>query len=195
VSFNFGRKEIKVEEYGDIVLKMRKLKAAYGIKLSRPKFGFMFNVEKGLSRLKSRKQKSVKTAYLLAIFLGPFGAHHFYLNRWFLGVVYLCTFGILGFGWIVDLFRIPSLVEDENDNDESHRNEKNLIDAYLVWFPFGLIGESSILGRGLSLLRSYGILDFTYTNAINIYHYTSPGQVKPKTTKLVFADFPLSTQY
>lgn len=146
MSFNFGRKEIKVEEYGDIVLKMRRLKTAYGIKLSRPKFGFMFNVEKGLSRLKSRKQKSVKTAYLLAIFLGPFGAHHFYLNRWFLGVVYLCTFGILGFGWIVDLFRIPSLVEDENDNDESHRNEKNVIDAYLVWFPFGLIGECSFLG-------------------------------------------------
>ena len=120
---------------------MEKLKKVYGIKIRKPDLGFMFNVEKGLEKLKSRKHKSIRTAYLLAIFLGPFGAHHFYLNRWFLGFVYLCTFGILGVGWILDLFRISSLVEDENDNDETHRNNKNLLDAYLVWFPCGIIGE------------------------------------------------------
>lgn len=121
----------------------KQIKKTYGIKFPRPKFGFMFNVEKGLNKLKSHKQKSVKTAYLLAIFLGPFGAHHFYLNRWFMGVVYLLTFGIFGVGWIIDLFRIRSMVEDENEacDDDKYKTEKTVLDSYLVWFPFGIIGK------------------------------------------------------
>lgn len=58
------------------------IKKTYGSKFLSPKCGFMFNVENELNKLKYHKQNTVKTAYLLAIFLGPVGAHHFYLNRW-----------------------------------------------------------------------------------------------------------------
>ncbi|MCP2504036.1 MAG: TM2 domain-containing protein [Candidatus Poseidoniaceae archaeon] len=59
-------------------------------------------------------QKDTLVAYLLWLFLGFFGAHRFYLNNIGLGFVYLFTFGIFGFGWIIDLFLIPDLVRRQN---------------------------------------------------------------------------------
>jgi TM2 domain-containing membrane protein YozV len=53
---------------------------------------------------------------LLALFLGSFGAHHFYLRRTGLGVLYLCFFwtgipGILGF---IECFFMPGRVREFN---------------------------------------------------------------------------------
>lgn len=42
----------------------------------------------------------------LCIFLGPFGGHYFATKRWRMGILYLCTFGLLYVGWIVDIIRI-----------------------------------------------------------------------------------------
>lgn len=42
------------------------------------------------------------TALLLCIFLGYFGAHKFYAGRKGMGILYLCTAGLCGIGWIVD---------------------------------------------------------------------------------------------
>ena len=47
--------------------------------------------------------KSRTIALLLCFFLGVFGAHRFYVGRYFLGIVFFFTFGFLGFGWLVDL--------------------------------------------------------------------------------------------
>ncbi|XP_063959227.1 uncharacterized protein LOC135154915 [Lytechinus pictus] len=46
--------------------------------------------------------------------LGPFGLHHFYLRNWKMGVAYLFTCGFLGVGWLIDAFRMRSLVEESN---------------------------------------------------------------------------------
>ena len=46
---------------------------------------------------------SLLVGYLLWIF-GFLGAHRFYFGRPISGTVYLFTFGLLGIGWIVDLF-------------------------------------------------------------------------------------------
>jgi hypothetical protein len=55
-------------------------------------------------------------AYLL--WLGwPFGLaglHRFYLGRPISGFFYLITWGFLGIGQIIDLFRMPRLVREEN---------------------------------------------------------------------------------
>ena len=59
-------------------------------------------------------QKDTLVAYLLWLFLGFFGAHRFYLNNIVIGVVYLFTFGLFGFGWLLDLFLIPDLVRRQN---------------------------------------------------------------------------------
>lgn len=45
-------------------------------------------------------------AGLLCVFLGYFGAHYFYARRWGMGLLYLCTVGLFGIGWLVDIFRI-----------------------------------------------------------------------------------------
>ena len=50
-------------------------------------------------------------AYVLWIF-GFMGAHRFYLGRSISGSIYFCTFGLFGIGWFIDLFLIPSMVED-----------------------------------------------------------------------------------
>ena len=36
------------------------------------------------------------------MFLGFFGAHKFYEGKIGMGVLYLLTFGLFGFGWIID---------------------------------------------------------------------------------------------
>ena len=51
---------------------------------------------------------SLLVGYLLWIF-GFLGAHRFYFGRPISGTVYLFTFGLLGIGWIVDLFLMPKL--------------------------------------------------------------------------------------
>lgn len=50
--------------------------------------------------------KSKKTALILCIFLGPIGAHYFYVGRWGKGLLYLFTGGLFVIGWITDIFSI-----------------------------------------------------------------------------------------
>lgn len=47
-------------------------------------------------------------AALLCIFLGPLGAHYFYVKRFGMGLLYLFTAGLFCFGWLYDIFRILS---------------------------------------------------------------------------------------
>ena len=63
---------------------------------------------------------STGTAYLLWLFLGFMGAHRFYLGRMGTGLVYLFTGGVFGLGWLVDMFRIPSLVRESNLRQRYH---------------------------------------------------------------------------
>lgn len=49
-----------------------------------------------------RKPKNKWTAFLLCFFLGFLGAHKFYEGKTGMGVLYIFTFGLLGFGWLID---------------------------------------------------------------------------------------------
>jgi TM2 domain-containing membrane protein YozV len=51
-------------------------------------------------------RKSKKVALMLCVFLGIFGAHKFYVGKIGMGILYLFTFGLFGFGWIVDIILI-----------------------------------------------------------------------------------------
>jgi TM2 domain-containing membrane protein YozV len=51
---------------------------------------------------------SVLVGYLLWLF-GFLGAHRFYYGKKVSGVIYLCTLGLLGVGWLFDLFWMPVL--------------------------------------------------------------------------------------
>ena len=53
---------------------------------------------------------------LLALFLGTFGAHHFYLRRTGLGILYLCFFwtGIPAIAGFIECFFMPLRVREFN---------------------------------------------------------------------------------
>ena len=50
--------------------------------------------------------KSRAIALILALFFGYFGAHCFYAGRVGRGLLFLFTFGLLGFGWVWDIIMI-----------------------------------------------------------------------------------------
>ena len=53
-------------------------------------------------------------AWLLLTFLGLFGIHRFYLGEWVTGLIWLCTGGVFGFGWLYDLWTLNGQVSEAN---------------------------------------------------------------------------------
>lgn len=49
------------------------------------------------------KAKNKWVAFWLCLFLGIFGVHKFYEGNTKMGIIYLCTFGLCGVGWIIDI--------------------------------------------------------------------------------------------
>jgi len=45
-------------------------------------------------------------AWLLLAFAGLFGIHRMYMGKWLTGLLYLCTLGLFGFGYIYDLWTL-----------------------------------------------------------------------------------------
>lgn len=85
-------------------------------------------------------KKSVGTSYIMAMPpFGLFGAHHYYLGNYFLGILYTCTLGIFTIGWIVDLFRMKDLVKASNDPTSDYGTTK--VTAYIMCVsPLGIFG-------------------------------------------------------
>ena len=46
--------------------------------------------------------KSRMVTFLLALFLGELGIHRFYVGKIGTGILWLCTLGVFGIGWLVD---------------------------------------------------------------------------------------------
>lgn len=53
-----------------------------------------------------RKTKRSIVTILLCVFFGFIGAHYFYNRKYWQGILYLCTAGLLYIGWISDILRI-----------------------------------------------------------------------------------------
>lgn len=51
-------------------------------------------------------KKERLSALLFVCFLGSFGGHRFYVGKVGTGILWLCTFGCLGVGTLVDFCRI-----------------------------------------------------------------------------------------
>ncbi len=49
-------------------------------------------------------------AWLLLTFLGLLGIHRFYMRKWFTGLIYLLTGGILGIGYIYDFWTLNNQI-------------------------------------------------------------------------------------
>lgn len=83
---------------------------------------------------------SVLFGYILWIF-GFTGSHRFYYGKPFTGCLWFFTFGLLGIGWLIDLFLIPGMDReaDRRYGPGSGRVNFNLCWILLVFFGiFGL---------------------------------------------------------
>lgn len=55
-------------------------------------------------------------AWILLTFVGVFGVHRFYLGKWLTGLLFLCTAGLFGFGYLYDYWTLNQQVDDLNQN-------------------------------------------------------------------------------
>jgi len=53
-------------------------------------------------------------AWLLLVFLGLFGVHRFYLGKVWTGLIYLCTFGLYGLGYLYDMWTLNGQITQIN---------------------------------------------------------------------------------
>jgi len=80
---------------------------------------------------------SLLVGYFLWIF-GFLGAHRFYYGRQLTGTLYFFTLGLLGIGWLIDLFLIPGMDREADFRYES--GSKNYDLAWVLLTFFGLFG-------------------------------------------------------
>ena len=58
--------------------------------------------------------KDYTIAWILLTFLGFFGAHRFYMEKWISAVVYLMTGGLFGLGFLFDLWTLNDQISQVN---------------------------------------------------------------------------------
>ncbi len=76
--------------------------------------------------------------YLLWIF-GFTGAHRFYFGKPVTGAIWFFTLGLLGIGWIIDLFLIPSM-----SRQATARFSTGPIDYSVAWILLTFLGVFGI---------------------------------------------------
>ncbi len=85
-----------------------------------------------------RDTHSTAMGYILWIF-GFMGMHRFYYGKPISGTIYFFTLGLLGIGWIIDLFLIPGM-----DREADFRFTPGLKDYNLAWLLLVFLGMFGI---------------------------------------------------
>jgi TM2 domain-containing membrane protein YozV len=81
---------------------------------------------------------SVLFGYLMWIF-GFLGMHRFYYGKPITGTIWFFTLGLLGIGWIVDLFLIPGM-----DREADIRFADGDVDYNIAWLLLTFLGAFGI---------------------------------------------------
>lgn len=102
---------------------------------------------------------SLAVGYVLWIF-GFTGAHRFYFGKPISGTIYLLTLGLLGIGWLIDLFLMPRL-----ERSAELRFNEGPLDYTVGWVLLTFVGVFGIhrfyLGKwvtGVLYLLTGGLL-------------------------------------
>ena len=97
--------------------------------------------------------------YVLWIF-GFTGSHRFYFGKPISGTIWLLTGGLLGVGWLIDLFLIPGM-----DRDATRNFASGPYDYTVTWLLQTFLGPLGIhkfylgkVGMGLLWLLTGGLL-------------------------------------
>jgi TM2 domain-containing membrane protein YozV len=112
--------------------------------------------------------------YLLWIF-GFTGSHRFYYGKPVTGTIWFFTLGLLGIGWLIDLFLIPSM-----DRQADRRFEAGPLNYSVAWILLTFLGLFGVhrlyMGKwltGILYLLTLGLFGLGY-----LYDYwTLNGQV------------------
>ena len=117
---------------------------------------------------------SQAVGYVLWIF-GFMGAHRFYFGRPVTGTIWFFTLGLLGIGWIVDLFLIPSM-----SRTAAQRYVTGRVDYTVAWLLLTFLGFFGVhrfylgkIGTGILYLLTAGLLGI----GIVYDYWTLNGQV------------------
>ena len=107
---------------------------------------------------KENDTHSLAVGYILWIF-GFLGLHRFYFGRPVSGTIYLFTLGLLGIGWLIDLFLMPSL-----ERSADRRYVEGPISYNFAWLFLGFLGVFGIhrfyqrkIGTGILYLVTFGL--------------------------------------
>lgn len=76
--------------------------------------------------------------YLLWLFFGLVGGHRFYYGRPLSGVLWFFTLGLLGIGWLIDLFLIPGMDEEADLRFQPGATDYNI--TWVLLWVFGVFG-------------------------------------------------------
>jgi len=105
----------------------------------------------------------VSLGYILWIF-GFTGSHRFYYGKPVSGTIYFFTLGLLGIGWLIDLFLIPGM-----EREADRRFVAGPIDYTAAWILLTFLGLFGIhrmyLGKwltGLLYLLTGGLFGLGY---------------------------------
>jgi len=77
---------------------------------------------------------STPIGYILWIF-GFIGAHRFYFGRPVTGTIWFFTLGLLGIGWLIDLFLIPGM-----NRSAATRYRSGAFDYTVAWILLAFLG-------------------------------------------------------
>ena len=106
---------------------------------------------------------SLLVGYLLWLF-GFTGAHRFYFGKPVTGTLWFLTFGLLGVGWFIDLFLMPSLERSAERRYRQGRFEYTI--AWLLLTFLGVLGVHRFyLGKwftGIVYLLTLGLFGIGY---------------------------------
>lgn len=130
------------------------------------------------TRISSRDTHSKLVGYLLWLF-GFLGAHRFYYGKPVTGTIWFFTLGLLGIGWLIDLFLIPAM--DRQADLRFQAGPTNYSLAWLLLTFLGVFGMHRFyLGKwltGLLYLLTFGLFglgvlyDFwTLNDQISVRH-------------------------
>lgn len=101
--------------------------------------------------------------YILWVF-GFTGAHRFYFGKPVTGTIWFFTLGLLGIGWLIDLFLIPSM--DRQADLRFRTGAVNYSVAWILLTFLGLFGVHRMyMGKwitGIVYLLTFGLLGIGY---------------------------------
>lgn len=94
--------------------------------------------------------------------VGFTGAHRFYFGKPVTGTIWFFTLGLLGIGWLIDLFLIPSM--DRQADLRFREGDINYSIAWILLTFLGLLGiHRMYMGKwitGILYLLTLGLLGF-----------------------------------